>query len=270
MAIDVDGLEAALPRMMAKVAGGSFSIEWYGSVTVGMVNTYSQGMGADKYGNIALFRSTTNGPSVGMDISASTGIKAQFLPGFSTIDQMLGEGNTFTVSGGLKAAIPLGAGASLEFDANEQLAGFGLQLDLGLGVAPATWSFENNLVTATVFSKEDFGIFKESTKTAAFRARKRIQKYNSLVVDPKGRPYGHWEIIDQSLDYDPVYNEEKGEFEENLYQAVITTTLFFKPTSGHSDRDTAKEIKTTQKEDLNIFFNKDDDGNLISTNFKTK
>ncbi|TWF40347.1 RHS repeat-associated protein [Chitinophaga polysaccharea] len=260
--VDLDG-EESIPHYIAKGIRGTFTISTFASVSFGSVQSMAKGMGYDKNGNVALFYSRTAGPSVATNLGYDVGIKASFLPGIKDVSGITGMGTSFGISGGIPQT-HLSVGGSLEYNSDEKLVGWGLQISGGHGIAPASWSMESTNTTAVLFSEGEYKRFSSFADGSDKRNMSRMMEWNDNEAnrDANNTPYGIWTLGSSMMSLQPVKDQN------GIFEAVITTQFNYMVTGGHRDGIQQKDQVVKVEDRSGVFFTKPDDENYKSVNYK--
>ncbi len=241
-------------KSIASTTRTTILIEASVTLEIGIVKTASRGMAVDKNGNVLLYNSRDNGASFAPNPGVSTGIKCAALPGAPSVDQLIGDGASFSISADVSKVLPLSVGGSLEMDMSGQPIGIGGTLGLSYSVAPQSFNFAVVRTQGVIMTGTEFEKIEQQTDQLWTRKYEQSQEWNNKLN--KIEDIGIWEVSTSELTYLPVTGKE------NTFEAVIKTEFTFKPTDGQ-----AKPITIPQYENTGVTFKQDNSGNLISTDF---
>ena len=259
-AVDVDGEgpEYALLLMHAKAVFGTASIATSGTIQLGTVISAAQGMAVDKNGNVALFvtfgglASDVNGPSISGIAAANVGFSVNSMPGINDVRDLKGAGGVLSASGGTPFAQIQGDFIS---DGHDNIIGFGLTGTLGPDASVV--SYQNTTTNLIAMTSSDFQKM-ESVGFSAWSNADKLAKDWTKASTANGA-VGIWEAGKSVMSYEAVTGQE------GVYQAVVNTTMMYKPAGKGENNATV----TNSRVETGVYFKQDGDGNLISTDFKS-
>ena len=249
---------------IAKRNNGVFSRELNASIGIGLTGGFTwDGVAVDQYGNVALYQTSSIGLTSNASIQAS--FKLSTYENMSDVRSLSGFGYSLAVSGGEG----ISASRSFELDSEGREIGSSASINVGLSYLPVDGTATKNETTMWAMSYNEVSTFVNEANTSFDSTFKQFQKLGmesniwSYMIVPGSENYSIEPVKYYNSTTKLWENVTFGENNENLYQIVQTIVIRAIPEGNN----TGTEQVIEQRERINVFFKKNDDGSFTSREF---
>ena len=229
---------------------------------VGVTFAGSAGVAIDKYNNVLLFTQTSKGvqSAMGLSIVSSTTYSNSSI---DNVTQLLGSSLYFGVDVSTGAKF-VSVGGGME-GTNKSVQGITASVSFGPSVGtPITVAGGKSNTSGIVLPMWELEAIADVTSKAESDLNKNTREYNQNEANHMGgwgKVRGTWLAIGTTTTLELVG--------DNKYEVVVTNTYYFASNSAGTDiSENVKKMTAVYK--TGVVFEKDKDGNLISTKTQTK